>query len=142
MTETSHRSLIFFIQPDGQPQAIPRETYVKLVRKEVSVQEYANQKIRVADFYVRLHDGAPCEVENETYSFLYFDDAGQADPHDHKRFSLEENKVFYDAALSSPYEEIGKDPNVQQIRQRLGDDLAWLPSEEERQSLLSCVFAN
>lgn len=142
MTETSHRSFIFFIPPDGQPQAISRETYIKLVRKEVSLQEYANQNIRVADFYVRLHDEAPCEVENETYSFLYFDDAGQADPHDHKCFSLEENKAFYDAALSSSHEEIGKDPKVQQIRQKLGDDLAWLPSEEERQSLLSGVFVN
>ena len=91
------------------------------MRGEITLPEYVGRRIRVADFYVFLQDGAPAEIENETYSFLYFDDVGHADPCGAK-CSLDENHAFYQAALNSRRSNIGCDPQVQKMRENIGDE--------------------
>jgi hypothetical protein len=134
-----HQSYIFFLTDNGEIQAIPQSTYVAAMRGEITLHEYVGRRIRVADFYVLLQDGAPAEIENETYSFLYFDGAGQADPRG-ARFSLDENHEFYQAALHSRFFNIDCDPQVQKVRENIGDDFSWLPTDDEREKLHGMVF--
>lgn len=134
-----HQSYIFFFTNDGQIRAIPSSTYVSLVRGEIFMDQYAGMKVRVADMYVAVEDGRPCKIENETYSFLYFDESGQADPHNGVN-TIEENRAFYAAASNSPYSKIDCDPKVQKIREVAGKDLSWLPTDEERTQLEQSIF--
>jgi hypothetical protein len=133
-----HQSFVLFMLDDGQIKYIAPVAYVALVRGEVSMPEYAGQRMRVADLYVALHEGSASEIDNETYSYLYFDERGHADPH-HGSFSLEENRAFYDVALQSQYSNIDCDPKVQKIREQIGDEFSWLPTEEERKKIYSLI---
>lgn len=134
-----HRSYIFFLLDDGKIKHIPSAAYVSLVRGNAAMPEYAGKTIRVADLYAALEDDHPGRIENETYSFLRFDVSGHADPHDGV-FSMEENKSFYDAALNSPYPDINCDPEVRKVREKIGDDFSWFPTDEERRSLIKWLF--
>lgn len=134
-----HQSYIFFLTDNGEIQAIPQSTYVAAMRREITLHEYAGRRIRVADLYVLLQDDVPAEIENETYSFLYFDEAGNADPHG-GRFSLDENHTFYQAALNSRFSDIDCDPQVQKVRENIGDDFSWLPTDDERKKFRCMVF--
>lgn len=78
-----------------------------------------------------LEDNAPVRIVNETYSFLYFDKKGYADPH-HGRFSLDDNRQFYDAAVNSAYTNIDYDPHVREVRLIIGDEFSWIPTDNER----------
>jgi hypothetical protein len=140
MPETSHHSYIFFLVQEEKPQPVARDVYVSLLRHEAALKNYAGKKVRVADLYIQLLDGAPHRVENETFSHLYFDENGYANPHDKRRFSVEENRAFYDAALSSRYSDIACDTEVQKVREELADEFNWLPDEDERRAILSQIF--
>jgi hypothetical protein len=140
MSETSHHSYIFFLVQDERPQSVAHDVYVSLLRHEVALKKYAGKKVRVADLYVQLLDGAPRRLENETFSYLFFDENGYADPHDKRQFSIEENRAFYDATLSSRYSDIDCDPEVKKVRAGLSDEFNWLPSNEERRTILSQIF--
>jgi hypothetical protein len=134
-----HQSYIFFFTDDGEMNTIPSSTYVSLVRGETSMARYSGKRVRVADMYVALDGGRPCRIENETYSFLYFDESGRADPHDGSN-TIEENRAFYDAALNSPYSKVNCDPEVQKVREAAGKELSWLPTGEEHRRLRQSIF--
>jgi hypothetical protein len=134
----THHSFILFTLDDGTIKHIPQTNYVALVRKELVMQEFAGKRLHVADLYVALDEGVAPKIDNETYSYLYFDEDGYADPH-HGGFSIKENRAFYDRALNSPYSNIGDDPEVQKIRKEIGDDFSWRPTEEERKRMLEFI---
>ncbi len=136
---SKHQSYIFFLSEDGQVAPIPASTYVALVRGESTMREYAGHQVRVADYYVALQDGKPMEVQNETYSFLSFDQNGRADLR-HGRFAQEQNEGFYQTALASHYDDIDCDPEIRKLRERLGDEFSWLPKSEERQQMRFVIF--
>jgi hypothetical protein len=52
---------------------------VALVRHEAAAPMLAGQCLRVADWYVRLQDGEPRAVVNETYSVVRVDARGQVE---------------------------------------------------------------
>lgn len=134
-----HQSYIFFLSDDGEVRLICSSAYVAVVRGEVAMQEYAGRRLRVADLYVALRENTPFKVENETYSFLYFDTEGHANPRNGS-FSLEQNRSFYRAAFGSPYSNIKCDPQVQQAREEAGDEFSWLPTKEERKTMDALIF--
>lgn len=136
-----HQSYIFFLSDEGGIRRICSSAYVAVVRGETAMKEYAGRRLRVADWYVALRENTPFKVENETYSYLYFDTEGHADPRN-GNFSLEQNRSFYRAAFSSSYSNIDCDPKVQQVREEAGDEFSWLPTEEERKMLYSLIFKN
>ena len=50
-----------------------------LARGQASAPPLAGQTLRLADWYVRLKEGAPDTVVNETYSLVRFDALGRVD---------------------------------------------------------------
>lgn len=72
-------SYAFLLDEDGGVHAVPHALYVALARGEASAPSLAGQTLRLADWYVRLKDGAPDSVANETYSRLRFDAQGWVD---------------------------------------------------------------
>ena len=134
-----HRTYIFFLQRDGQIRPIPSAAYVCLVRGETAMREYAGKRLRVADLYVALKNNAPAEIENETYNFLDIDENGRANPHAGSG-SLEQNRAFYRAALGSQYANIDCDPKVREVREQIGDQFSWLPTDEERGKMRVMIF--
>ena len=135
----THQDFVFLRLSDGLIRLLPHKSYTALVQKRTKLPEYAGQKLRVAILYVALKDNAPVRVVNEAYSFLFFDKKGYADPH-HGRFPIEDNNRFYDAALNSAYSNIDYDPHVREVRQTIGDEFSWLPTDDERIKMHDLIF--
>ena len=77
--EEGYASYVFVLDDGGAVRPIPHALYVALVRGEASAQTLAGQTFRLADWYVRMKNGAPDTVVNETYSQLRFDRLGLVD---------------------------------------------------------------
>lgn len=75
-----YRSYQFFLTDDGV-LPVRHDCYVDLVSGKAISSEFAGHKLRLANWFVRLHDGAPQEVVNETYHWLVLDEFGRADLH-------------------------------------------------------------
>ena len=71
-----HASYVFLLDEGGGVHAVPHALYVALARGEASAAALAGQTLRLADWYVRLKDGEPDTVVNETYSLVRFDAQG------------------------------------------------------------------
>lgn len=56
---------------------LPHALYVALARKEALAPSLAGQTLRLADWYVRLKDGEPETVVNETYGVYQIDTQGR-----------------------------------------------------------------
>lgn len=136
-----HRTEIFFLLDTGQIEPLPHAQYVKLLRGESTLTDYANQTVRVADWYVEVRDGRPCSVHNETYSLLHFDEHGRV-CWPHERHGKRANRMFYDTLTTSTYSDPDEDPAVQQLRRELRSEYAWLPSDDERRTLHAALFAS
>jgi hypothetical protein len=134
-----HQSYIFFLLEDAEIQAIPQSAYVAAMRGEIALRDYAGRRVRIADLYVLRQGDVPIEIENETYSFLYFDEDGHADPRG-GNYSLDENRDFYRAAFNSQYSTIDRDPQIRKIRESIGDDFSWLPTDNERKKMRCFIF--
>ena len=76
----THASYVFLLDDSGGVHAVPHALYVALARGEARFEAVAGQTLRLADWYVRLKDGAPDRVVNETYSLVLFDAQGRVDP--------------------------------------------------------------
>jgi len=133
-----HTSLIFFVLPYEGIRPVCRRSYVQLLRGEQPMTEYANQTIRIADWYVALDDEGQLRVDNETYSILAFDSSGQVD-WPKCRHGASANSTFYKALTESKFEDPDADPAVQKIRAQLCEQFAWLPDKQEREAL--CTLA-
>ena len=58
---------------------LPHALYVALVRGQASAETLAGQTFRLADWYVRMKNGTPDTVVNETYTQIRFDPQGRVD---------------------------------------------------------------
>ena len=74
-----HASYVFLLDEGGAVHPVPHALYVALARGQASAPALAGQTLRLADWYVRLKDGAPDTVVNETYHSVRFDARGQVD---------------------------------------------------------------
>ena len=74
-----HASYVFLLDEGSGVHPVPHALYVALARGEASAPPLAGQTLRLADWYVRLKEGAPDTVVNETYSVVRFDAQGRVD---------------------------------------------------------------
>ena len=74
-----HASYVFLLDEGGNVHPVPHALYVALARGQASAPSLAGQALRLADWYVRLKNGEPDTVVNETYSRLRFDAQGWVD---------------------------------------------------------------
>ncbi len=78
-TSAEHASHVFLLDKDSAVHAVPHALYVALASGHALAPALAGQTLRLADWYVRLKDGAPDTVVNETYSLVRFDAQGRVD---------------------------------------------------------------
>ena len=74
-----HASYVFLLDDAGRVHAVPHALYVALARHEAAAPALAGQTLRLADWYVRLKDGEPDAVVNETYAVVRIDAQGQVE---------------------------------------------------------------
>ncbi len=85
-----HASYVFLLDEAGGVHAVPHGLYVALASAQAVAPELAGKTLRLADWYVRLKDGEPESVINETYNLVRFDAQGKVDwagtpaPHPHR----------------------------------------------------------
>ncbi len=78
--EPTHASYVFLFDDGGDVHAVPHALYVALARGKASAPTLAGQSLRLADWYVRLKNGVPDSIANETYGLVHFDAQGRVDP--------------------------------------------------------------
>ena len=78
--DAAHASYVFLLDEGSGVHPVPHALYVALARGEATLEAMAGQTLRLADWYVRLKDGAPNTVVNETYNMMHFDARGRVDP--------------------------------------------------------------
>ena len=77
--DDQYASYVFVLDEDHAVHPVPHALYVALVRGEALAETLAGQTLRLADWYVRLKNGAPDTVVNETYTQVRFDLQGRVD---------------------------------------------------------------
>lgn len=77
--EGEHASYVFLLDDAGGVHAVPHALYVAFARHEAAAPTLAGQTLRLADWYVRLKDGEPDAVVNETYGVVRIDPEGQVE---------------------------------------------------------------
>ena len=77
--DAGHASYVFLLDEGSGVHPVPHALYVALARGQASVPPLAGQTLRLADWYVRLKEGAPDTIVNETYSVVRFDAQGRVD---------------------------------------------------------------
>jgi hypothetical protein len=77
--DAGHASYVFMLDDDAGVHPVPHALYVALARGLASAPMLAGSTLRLADWYVRLKDGEPERVVNETYSLVHFDAQGRVD---------------------------------------------------------------
>lgn len=73
----AHASYVFLLDESSGVHVLPHALYVALAGGQASAEALAGQTLRLADWYVRLKDGEPDSVVNETYSLVHFDAQGR-----------------------------------------------------------------
>ena len=85
-----YASYVFLLDEAGGVHAVPHGLYVALASGQAEALELASKTLRLADWFVRLKDGEPDSVVNETYNLVRFDAKGKVDwagtpaPHPHR----------------------------------------------------------
>lgn len=74
--EADHASYVFLLDDEGEVHPIPHALYVALARQRASAPILAGRVLRLADWYVRMRDGEPGSIANETYGLARFDAQG------------------------------------------------------------------
>jgi hypothetical protein len=139
--QSMHQTQIFIVLDTGQIEPVLHSQYLKLLRGELALPEYANQTVRIADWYVVVEAGRPVSLHNETYSLLHFDENGRV-RWPQERHGERANRAFYNALMSSTYSDPDDDPAVQRLRRELHSEYAWRPSDEELKTLHILGFAS
>lgn len=109
-----HASFVFLLDSQGKIHPLPHELYVALARSQAAAESLADQSFRLADWYVRLHDGKPERVVNEWYGWVRFDAHGR-----------------FEAAAEAP----GPGGRGQ------SQDVSALPTSAERERMESLLFS-
>jgi hypothetical protein len=120
-----HKTFIFFLPDPGAVSMIPHQEYVRVVRGEQPMPGFMGRKIRVADWYVSMADAQPVRVENETYSYLRFDERGYV-------------VWLCDTDRSDAYRALVSATGPS--RPNDAKELAWQPTHEEKARLHEMVF--
>lgn len=115
--DAEYASYVFLLDAQGSIRALPHALYVALARGEAVGPQLAGQQVRVADWHVRLRDGAPQTVVSEWYGWARFDDDGRFDP----------------VAGRHAGANLRAEDNV---------DASALPTSEERRRIMAWVFPN
>lgn len=76
----SYASYVFLLDEAGGVHPLPHGLYVALARAEVASDALAGRRFRLVDWYVRLRDGVPHAVVNESCTEVAFDAHGRLDP--------------------------------------------------------------
>jgi hypothetical protein len=126
-----HHTRIFLLLDDGTILPVAQHQYAKLVKGEAGMPELALRRARVADWYVAKAENGGFQVDNETYSTLYFDEAGKAQPLPDADL-IRENKSLHVASAVDPYAE--RNDNA---RRAAPADSCWSPTPAERKALLA-----
>lgn len=124
------RTYLFFLSDSGVVEPVARDDYVRLVRGEQRAPQYGGRTVRVADWYVKVSEGDPVEVENETYTFLAFDQAGRVVLHGARDGE----------ACAWPR---GREDMAGEEASRQGSlpgESHWLPTEGEREQIRGMIF--
>ncbi|MES2972326.1 MAG: hypothetical protein V4757_01900 [Pseudomonadota bacterium] len=85
-----YASYVFLLDEASGVHAVPHGLYVALASGQAEAADLASKTLRLADWYVRLKDGEPDSVVNETYHLVRFDAQGKVDwagtpaPHPHR----------------------------------------------------------
>jgi len=111
-----HASYVFLLDDQGAVHPLPHRLYLEIVRGEAATPQFAGKTLRVAEWYVRMEQGEPDTVVNETYALLTFDAEGRADWAATPSFHPHRDS----AALAS--------------------ESASLPSPAEREAMLALLF--
>ena len=111
-----HASYVFLLDEDSGVHAVPHALYVALSSAHALAPAMADQTLRLADWYVRLKDGEPDAVVNETYSLIRFDAQGRVD--------------WASTPATHPHR-----PDVETV----SEDAAW-PTLAERERMHSLLF--
>ena len=77
--DADHASYIFLLDETSAVHPLPHAVYVALARGQATAQAMAGQTLRLADWFVRLKNGLPDAVSNETYSVMRFDAQGRVE---------------------------------------------------------------
>ncbi len=81
-----HQSFLFFLT-EQEVIPIERDCYVELVEGKAVTEDFAGKTLRLADWYVRLHNDKPEKLVNESYRWLVFDEFGRPDLHTSSRIA-------------------------------------------------------
>lgn len=76
----AYASYVFLLDDSGGIHPLPHTLYVALARGDASAPTLVGQTLRLIDWYVRLKDGAPHSVVNETCNVVAFDAKGWMRP--------------------------------------------------------------
>lgn len=75
-----HGSRLFLLEEGREPRPLAHDDYVAIARRERGRIDLAGRRLRLADWYLRLHEGRPQRLVSEWYGWVAFDDAGCFDP--------------------------------------------------------------
>lgn len=78
--DAEYASYVFLLDAEGLVRPVPHALYVALAKGEATGPQLAGRQVRVADWHVRLRDGAPEAVVREWYGWARFDEEGHFDP--------------------------------------------------------------
>lgn len=77
--EDQYASYVFVLDGEHGVHPLPHALYVALARGQALAETLAGQTFRLADWYVRMKNGAPDTVVNETYTEIRFNHKGRVD---------------------------------------------------------------
>lgn len=115
--QLDHASYVALLDGEEGMHPLPHALYVSLVRGAGAAPDYAGRTMTLADWYVRLRDGAPDVVVNETYTPVTFDATGRVD--------------WASTIPGMRYPAAGGEERVQ----------AWWPTVAQRDKMRAAVFA-
>ena len=114
--EDKYASYVFLLDGEHGVHPLPHALYVALARGQALAETLAGQTLRLADWYVRMKNGVPDTVVNETYTQIRFNHEGRVD------------------WTSTPSIPLGSTASAS-----VPQDLNW-PSIAEREGMQSLVF--
>jgi hypothetical protein len=75
-----HKTFLFYLT-DAGVLPVGHDSYIQLVEGKSVDGEFSGQRIRLADWYVRLEGDIPEQAVNETYSWVVFNQQGRMELH-------------------------------------------------------------
>jgi hypothetical protein len=112
-----HATYVALLDGEEGVHPLPHALYLSLVRGEGEAPDFAGRTMTLADWYVRLREGAPDVVVKETYTPITFDARGKVD------WASTNSGISYQAILAEEREH------------------AWWPTATQRDKMRAAVFA-